>query len=136
MGLKATGPRLKILQFLAEAEHHHVSAEDLYKALVASGEEIGLATVYRVLTQFETAGLVERHHFEGDHWVFEIKQDEHHDHLVCIQCGQVEEFVDAIIETRQSQIALEKGFRMTDHSLNIYGVCAHCAQKPGIPFKS
>lgn len=126
VGLKATAPRIKILQFLAEAEHHHVSAEDVYKALLEAGEDIGLATVYRVLTQFEMAGLVIRHHFEGGHSVFEIRQEQHHDHLVCIQCGAVEEFVDPIIEKRQAEIAEYHGFSMTDHSLNIYGVCARC----------
>lgn len=126
VGLKATAPRIKILQFLAVAEHHHVSAEDVYKALLETGEDIGLATVYRVLTQFEAAGLVDRHHFEGGHSVFEIKQEHHHDHLVCIKCGAVEEFVDPIIEKRQLEIARDQGFEMTDHSLNIYGVCKRC----------
>lgn len=126
VGLKATAPRIKILQFLAEAQHHHVSAEDVYKALSEAGEDVGLATIYRVLTQFEEAGLVDRHHFEGGHSVFEIKQDKHHDHLVCIKCGLVEEFVDPIIEARQLEIARTHGFEMTDHSLNIYGVCKPC----------
>lgn len=126
VGLKATAPRIKILQLLAEAEHHHVSAEDVYKALLDAGVDIGLATVYRVLTQFEAAGLVDRHHFEGGHSVFEIRQDKHHDHLVCIKCGAVEEFVDPVIEKRQLEIAEEYRFTMTDHSLNIYGVCGRC----------
>ena len=91
-----------------------------------AGEDVGLATIYRVLTQFEEAGLVDRHHFEGGHSVFEIKQEQHHDHLVCIKCGAVEEFVDPLIEARQLEIARNNGFEMTDHSLNIYGVCAQC----------
>ena len=126
VGLKATTPRIKILQFLAEAEHHHVSAEDVYKALSEAGEDVGLATVYRVLTQFQEAGLVERHYFESGHSVFEIKQDKHHDHFVCLKCGSVEEFVDPVIEARQLDVAREYGFDMTDHSLNIYGVCKAC----------
>lgn len=126
VGLKVTAPRIKILQFLAEAQHHHVSAEDVYKALLEAGEDIGLATVYRVLTQFEEAGLIDRHHFEGGHSIFEIRQEKHHDHLVCIKCGAVEEFVDPIIEKRQQEIAAEYRFEMTDHSLNIYGVCERC----------
>ena len=126
VGLKATAPRIKILQFLAAAEHQHFSAEDVYKDLLEAGVKIGLATIYRVLTQFESAGLVDRHHFENGHSVFEIRQDKHHDHLVCIKCGAVEEFVDPIIEKRQSEIAAEYRFDMTDHSLNIYGVCARC----------
>jgi len=126
VGLKATAPRLKILQFLAEAQHHHVSAEDVYKALSEAGEDVGLATIYRVLTQFEEAGLVDRHHFEGGHSVFEIKQEHHHDHLVCIKCGAVEEFVDSLIEARQLEIARHHNFEMIEHSLNIYGVCAQC----------
>lgn len=125
-GLKATAPRIKILQFLAEAQHHHLSAEDVYKALSEAGEDVGLATIYRVLTQFEAAGLVDRHHFEGGHSVFEIKQEHHHDHLVCIKCGAVEEFVDPLIEARQLEIARENDFEITDHSLNIYGVCRQC----------
>ncbi len=125
-GLKVTAPRIKILQFLAAAEHHHVSAEDVYKAFLDAGEDIGLATIYRVLTQFEEAGLIDRHHFEGGHSVFEIRQDKHHDHLVCIKCGAVEEFVDPVIEKRQQEIAAEYRFEMTDHSLNIYGVCERC----------
>ncbi len=126
VGLKATTPRIKILQFLAEAQHHHVSAEDVYKALSEAGEDVGLATVYRVLTQFQEAGLVERHYFESGHSVFEIKQDQHHDHFVCLKCGTVEEFVDPVIEARQLDVAREYGFDMTDHSLNIYGVCKAC----------
>ena len=125
-GLKVTLPRLKILQILEKAQEHHLSAEAIYRDLIDSGEVIGLATVYRVLTQFEQAGIVVRHHFEGDLAVFELDHGEHHDHLVCLQCGYVEEFIDEVIENRQSEIAKQSGFLMSDHSLNIYGVCRKC----------
>jgi len=125
-GLKVTVPRVKIFEILQRAEPHHVSAEDVYQALLAAGEEVGLATVYRVLTQFETAGLVQRHNFEENHSVFEIAHGEHHDHLVCVECGQVDEFVDEVIEQHQETIAKRANFTMTDHSLTIYGVCAKC----------
>jgi Fur family ferric uptake transcriptional regulator len=125
-GLKITVPRLKILEIMEKAKEHHMSAEDIYKILLESGEEIGLATVYRVLTQFEEAGLVVRHHFEGGQSVFEVDHGKHHDHLVCVKCGRVEEFVDNIIEKRQEEIAKQAGFSITDHSLNIYGYCAGC----------
>ncbi|MBA2654193.1 MAG: ferric iron uptake transcriptional regulator [Gammaproteobacteria bacterium] len=125
-GLKVTLPRLKILEILEKADPHHMSAEDVYKTLLESGDDVGLATVYRVLTQFETAGLVKRHNFEGDHAVFEIEQGEHHDHLVCVKCGRVDEFIDEVIEKRQEDIALQSDFIMTDHSLTIYGVCKKC----------
>jgi Fur family ferric uptake transcriptional regulator len=122
-GLKVTLPRVKILELLEESDQRHVSAEDVYKMLLDKGEEIGLATVYRVLTQFETAGLVTRHNFEGGHAVFELDRGEHHDHIVCIVCGKVMEFMDHTIEERQRQIASEHGFEMADHSLIIYGRC-------------
>ncbi|HEV2212651.1 MAG TPA: ferric iron uptake transcriptional regulator [Gammaproteobacteria bacterium] len=125
-GLKVTLPRLKILEILERSNPRHISAEDMYKALLESGEDIGLATVYRVLTQFETAGLVSRHHFEGGHSVFELNQGTHHDHILCVKCGRVDEFVDAEIEARQKKIASAKGYEMTDHSLYIYGVCSNC----------
>lgn len=125
-GLKATLPRIRILDILANSGHRHMSAEDVYKALLEAGEEVGLATVYRVLTQFETAGLVVRHHFEGGHSVFEIDQGGHHDHILCVRCGRIVEFVDEVIEQRQEKIAQEKGFAMTDHSLYIYGICGTC----------
>lgn len=128
-GLKATLPRIRILDILENSGQRHMSAEDVYKALLEAGEEVGLATVYRVLTQFETAGLVIRHHFEGGHSVFELDQGEHHDHILCVKCGRIVEFVDEIIEERQLRIAEEKGFAMTDHSLYIFGVCARC--RPG-----
>lgn len=129
VGLKVTLPRLKILEILEKADPHHMSAEDVYKTLLESGDDVGLATVYRVLTQFEEAGLVKRHNFEGDHAVFEIEQGEHHDHLVCLKCGRVDEFIDEIIEKRQETIAREAGFKMTDHSLTIYGICQKCDVK-------
>lgn len=128
-GLKATLPRLKILKFLEETEHRHMSAEDVYKAMLEQGEEIGLATIYRVLTQFESAGLVTRHHFEGGHSVFELDQGHHHDHILCVKCGKVDEFLDETIEERQKIIAKEKGYAITDHSLYIYGVCADCQKE-------
>lgn len=125
-GLKITLPRLKVLQILEQSRNHHLSAEGVYKALLEMGEDVGLATVYRVLTQFEAAGLVSRHNFEGGYSVFELTQGEHHDHLVCIKCGRVEEFVDEIIEQRQQAIAEKAHFKMTDHALNIYGICPQC----------
>ena len=128
-GLKVTLPRLKILEILENAKEHHLSAEDIYRILQKTNKEIGLATVYRVLTQFEEAGLVIRHHFEGEHSIFELNHGLHHDHLVCIQCGRVEEFVDADIEKKQQEIAKKVGFTITDHSLNIYGICAKCRKK-------
>ncbi len=125
-GLKVTLPRIKILEMLEGATSRHLTAEDVYKRLLDAGEEIGLATVYRVLTQFEAAGLVKRHHFEGGHSVFEIHQGEHHDHILCVKCGRVDEFMDEIIEERQQVIAKQAGFEMTDHSLHIYGICKDC----------
>ena len=128
-GLKITMPRLKVLQILEQASDHHLSAEDVYKALLDMGEDVGLATVYRVLTQFETAGLIHRHNFEGGYSVFELSQGEHHDHLVCVKCARVEEFVDEVIERRQQEIARQYGYTITDHSLNIYGICTACQKK-------
>ena len=128
-GLKVTLPRIKILQILENAKEHHVSAEDVYRILLESSEDIGLATVYRVLTQFEEAGLVIRHNFEGAHSVFELDNGRHHDHLVCVKCGRVEEFVDPVIEEHQKEIAKKAGYTITDHSLNIYGACPDCQNK-------
>ena len=122
-GLKITLPRVKILQILDGAASHHLSAEDVYKQLLVNDEEIGIGTVYRVLTQFEDAGLVKRHHFEGGHSVFEIAKTEHHDHIVCVKCGAVEEFTDDGIEQRQGEIAESFGYQLTDHHLNLYGLC-------------
>ena len=125
-GLKVTLPRLKVLQILEVSKQRHMSAEDVYKALVMDNEEIGLATVYRVLTQFEDAGLVSRLSIDGGHAVFELEDGVHHDHLLCVSCNQIEEFIDEVIEQRQRVIAEEKGFKMTEHSLYIYGVCKRC----------
>lgn len=122
-GLKVTLPRLKILEVLQEPECHHVSAEDLYKRLIDLGEEIGLATVYRVLNQFDDAGIVTRHNFEGGKSVFELTQQQHHDHLICLDCGRVIEFSDEFIETRQRDIAKRFGIKLTNHSLYLYGHC-------------
>lgn len=122
-GLKVTLPRIKILELLEGSKIRHMSAEDVYKTLLDQGEDVGLATVYRVLTQFEAAGIVERHHFEGGHSIFEIKDDHHHDHIVCTNCGKVVEFHDDVIEERQKRIAEEMGFMLTDHSLYLYGFC-------------
>jgi Fur family ferric uptake transcriptional regulator len=125
-GLKVTLPRVKILNILETSRRRHLSAEDVYKALLEKGEEIGLATVYRVLTQFEGAGLVCRHHFEGGQSVFELNRGEHHDHLVCVKCATVVEFLDETIEGRQRAIARDHGFTLEDHSLVIYGFCPGC----------
>ncbi|HEX9811555.1 MAG TPA: ferric iron uptake transcriptional regulator [Burkholderiales bacterium] len=122
-GLKATIPRLKILEILESTEHPHLTAEDVYQRLRESGEDVGLATVYRVLTQFQAAGLVIRHNFEGGRSVFEINQGGHHDHMVCLECGRVFEFYDREIEQRQSNVAAKAGFVIDDHSLYLYGVC-------------
>jgi Fur family ferric uptake transcriptional regulator len=122
-GLKVTAPRVKILELLERSDEQHVSAEDVYKMLLAANEDIGLATVYRVLTQFEEAGLVEKHHFEDGYSVFELNKGEHHDHIVCVTCGRVEEFVDDTIENRQKKIADELGFQISEHELVIYGKC-------------
>ena len=123
IGLKTTLPRLKILNLFENSSVRHLSAEDVYKELLNEGEDIGLATVYRVLTQFEQAGLLERHHFESGKAVFELRSDSHHDHLVCLQCGRVEEFYDAEIEKRQIKIAKDRGFSLQDHSLSLYADC-------------
>ena len=128
-GLKVTLPRMKILEFLEATDERHHSAENIYKTLLNDGEEIGLATVYRVLTQFEAAGLVERHHFESGQAVFELNEKGHHDHIVCVSCGKVEEFYDEMIETRQREVAASKGYEVTDHSLILYGMCPDCKDK-------
>ena len=128
-GLKVTLPRVKILSILESSGARHQSAEDVYKELLESGEDIGLATVYRVLTQFESAGLIKRHHFEGGHSVFEIDQGDHHDHILCVKCGKVDEFYDETIEQHQQDIALRLGYELTDHSLYMYGICSNCKQE-------
>jgi Fur family ferric uptake transcriptional regulator len=131
MGLKATLPRLKILNLFETSAVRHLTAEDVYRMLIAEGMDIGLATVYRVLTQFEQAGMLVRHHFESGKAVYELNQGGHHDHLVCLQCGRVEEFYDAEIEKRQTKIAKERGFTIHDHSLQIYADCT----KTACPYK-
>ena len=131
VGLKATLPRLKILNLFETSDQRHLSAEDIYRVLINEHEDIGLATVYRVLTQFEQAGLLIRHHFESGKAVFELNQGGHHDHLVCLQCGRVEEFFDDEIEKRQDMIAKERGFTIREHSLYLYVDCA----KPSCPYK-
>jgi Fur family ferric uptake transcriptional regulator len=128
-GLKVTLPRIKILEILGTATPRHMSAEDIYKHLLESHEDIGLATVYRVLTQFEAAGLVTRHHFEGSTAVFELNEGQHHDHIVCLDCGKVEEFMDVGIEERQRSIAQKLQFEITDHSMTLYGRC----RRPNCP---
>jgi Fur family ferric uptake transcriptional regulator len=132
IGLKATLPRLKILNLFENSPVRHLTAEDVYKVLINEGMDIGLATVYRVLTQFEQEGLLIRHHFESGKAVFELNQGGHHDHLVCLQCGRVEEFVDPEIERRQTKIAKERGFTIHEHSLHIYADCTkpNCPHKP------
>jgi Fur family ferric uptake transcriptional regulator len=122
-GLKATLPRLKILEIFQSSSVRHLSAEDVYKILLTENMDVGLATVYRVLTQFEQAGLLSRNHFETGKAVFELNEGSHHDHLVCLDCGRVEEFYDGEIEKRQQQIALERGFDLAEHALALYGHC-------------
>ena len=134
-GLKATLPRLKILEVFQRSTAalgiRHMSAEDVYKALIAEQLDVGLATVYRVLTQFEQAGLLTRHHFEAGRAVFELNEGAHHDHLVCLTCGRVEEFFDPQIEARQQRVAADRGFALHDHSLALYGACV----KPDCPHR-
>lgn len=131
-GLKATLPRLKILNLFESGADRHLTAEEVYRLLIAEGEDVGLATVYRVLTQFETAGILVRHHFEGNKAVFELNKGRHHDHIVCLQCGKVEEFCDPEIEKRQQKIATERGFAIHEHSLCIYADCTkpNCPNRP------
>ena len=135
MGLKVTVPRLKILdlfQKLSESQEtgkRHLSAEEVYKLLLNENSDIGLATVYRVLTQFENAGILVRHHFDEGRATYELPEGRHHDHIVCVRCGQVEEFVDPEIEKAQRQVATRLGYEMTDHSLVLYGICAECREK-------
>jgi Fur family ferric uptake transcriptional regulator len=131
-GLKATAPRLKILNLFEHSEVRHLSAEDVYRLLLNEGLDVGLATVYRVLTQFEQAGLLTRHPFESGKAVFELNHGHHHDHLVCINCGRVEEFLDPEIEKRQTQIAAERGFTIREHALYLYAECVkpNCPHRP------
>ena len=127
-GLKVTLPRVKILEILQDPKNQHISAEDVYKILLELGEDIGLATVYRVLNQFDDAGILTRHHFEGGKSVFELTGANHHDHLVCLKCGKVVEFEDDVIERRQLEIAKSNGIKLTHHSLYLYGECEDTAQ--------
>ena len=122
-GLKATLPRLKILEIFQNSEKRHLTAEDVYKVLLSENMDVGLATVYRVLTQFEQAGLLNRNHFETGKAIFELNAGSHHDHLVCLDCGRVEEFFDGEIELRQQKVAHERGFAIAEHALAIYGNC-------------
>ena len=130
-GLKATAPRLKIINLFETSSVRHLSAEDVYRQLLSEGLDIGLATVYRVLTQFEQAGLLTRHHFESGKAVFELNEGHHHDHLVCMNCGRVEEFYDPEIEKRQTRIARERGFDIKEHALYLYAECV----KPRCPYR-
>lgn len=135
IGLKATFPRLKILDLFQTTDMRHMTAEDVYKHLITDGMDIGLATVYRVLTQFEQAGLLVRHYFESGKAVFELNEGKHHDHLVCLQCGRLEEFYDAEIEARQQRVATERGYTVHDHALYLYVDCVkpNCPNKRGGP---
>jgi Fur family ferric uptake transcriptional regulator len=130
-GLKVTSPRLKVLDLLKSLKDEHISAEDLYKLMLEQDEEIGLATIYRVLNQFDDAGIVTRHHFEGGKSVFELSNKKHHDHLVCLDCGKVIEFEDEVIEQRQEDVATRNNIQLTNHSLYLYGSCtkADCENK-------
>ena len=131
-GLKATLPRITILTLFENSQERHLSADDVYRELINSGEDIGLATVYRVLTQFETAGLLMRHHFESGKAVFELNRGGHHDHLVCMQCGRVEEFHDPEIERLQDQVAEQRQFKIREHSLYLYADC----QREACPYRN
>ncbi len=128
-GLKATLPRLKILEIFQKAEQRHLTAEDVYRLLLAEQSDIGLATVYRVLTQFEQAGILNRNHFEVGKAVYELREDQHHDHMVCVSCGKVEEFLDAEIERRQHNVASSMGWTLQDHAMSLYGLCPACQKK-------
>ncbi|MDK2123681.1 ferric iron uptake transcriptional regulator [Parachitinimonas caeni] len=136
IGLKATGPRLKILNLFENSNERHLTAEDVYRLLLAEQEDIGLATVYRVLTQFEQANLLVRHHFESGKAVYELNKGSHHDHLVCVRCGKVEEFCDPEIEARQEAIAAAHNFKIEEHEMYLYGVCGECQLKTDIKGKS
>ena len=122
-GLKATLPRIKVLEMFQKTTRRHMSAEDVFKMLLTEGADVGLATVYRVLMQFEQAGILSRNHFESGKAVFELNEGKHHDHLVCVDCGRVEEFFDAEIENRQRSIAVDRGFELQDHALALYATC-------------
>ena len=133
-GRKATLPRLKVLEVFQQADVRHLAAEDIYKILLAEGADIGLATIYRVLLQFTEAGLLNRLHFEGGRSMFELNEGQHHDHMVCLRCGKVEEFFDDALEQRQREIAKERGFELQEHSLSMYGYCSEpeCRRGRGV----
>ena len=128
VGLKVTLPRLKILEVLEKSSNHHLSAEDIYRALMEQNEEVGVATIYRVLTQFEESGIINKLNFENNQAVYELSNVEHHDHLVCVKCNIIIEFQDDVIEQHQLQIANKYGFQLTDHSLYLYGLCKVCKE--------
>jgi Fur family ferric uptake transcriptional regulator len=130
-GLKATLPRLKILEVFQSGQQRHMTAEDVFRLLLSENTDIGLATVYRVLMQFEQAGLLSRSHFESGKAIFELNEGQHHDHLVCLSCGRVEEFFDAAIERRQREVAMARGFELQEHSLALYARCT----RPGCPHR-
>jgi Fur family ferric uptake transcriptional regulator len=125
-GLKVTLPRLKILEILEKAEKHHMSADDIYRALILQNEEVGVATIYRVLTQFEEVGMINKLNFDNGQSVYELSNAEHHDHLLCVKCGKIDEFNDAVIEQHQFDIAAKYGYQLTDHCLYLYGLCQKC----------
>ena len=135
IGLKATGPRLRIMELFENSQDRHLSAEDVYKKLIAEDADIGLATIYRVLTQFEQAGILIRHHFESGKAVYELNEGGHHDHMVCCRCGKVTEFFDPKIEELQNQIAAQHGFIIQDHSLYLYGECEDCSTSERKPVR-
>jgi len=130
VGLKVTLPRLKILEVLERSSNHHLSAEDIYRALMEQHEEVGVATIYRVLTQFEESGIINKLNFENNQAVYELSNVDHHDHLVCVKCNTIIEFQDDVIEQHQLQIANKYGFQLTDHSLYLYGLCKTCKESP------
>ena len=129
-GLKVTLPRLKILEVLEKSSNHHMSAEDIYRVLMEQHQDVGVATIYRVLTQFEESGIVNKLNFENNQAVYELSNVEHHDHLVCVKCNAIIEFQDDVIEQHQLQIAKKYGFQLTDHSLYLYGLCKTCKESP------
>jgi Fur family ferric uptake transcriptional regulator len=128
-GLKATAPRLKILELFQKAAQRHMTADDIYRLLLAERSDVGLATVYRVLMQFEQAGILSRHHFEAGKAMYELCNENHHDHLVCMSCGKVEEFFDAEIERRQRNVAQTRGWALQDHAMSLYGLCLKCKER-------
>ncbi|MES9903604.1 MAG: ferric iron uptake transcriptional regulator [Sedimenticola sp.] len=132
-GLRTTVPRLKILKILEDKGKSHLSAEDVYRILIESGDDVGIATVYRVLAQFESAGVVKKHTFNSERSVYELAEEDHHDHIICTQCGKIEEFFDPELEAKQESIAAKFGFRLFYHDMNMYGLCASCLEKRGEP---